>query len=150
MEEDESLHDMWAALLANASSPKGKYVRPGFIRLLQDMAPDEAALLQIILEASKKAQILKDEFTATRFANLPDLETAKSRMSAQLGALFREITPAFPSLPDEDQSNKTLRFQACLQSLESARLVFDNSPSGSEYWDLTGRGEMFLKACTPP
>ena len=46
MEEDETLHNMWAALLANASSEMGKLVRPSFIKLLQDMAPDEAALLK--------------------------------------------------------------------------------------------------------
>src|SRR5579862_8149869 len=38
-EEDENLHDMWAALLANAASPEnaGK-VRPRFITLLREMA----------------------------------------------------------------------------------------------------------------
>src|ERR1022692_735097 len=34
MEEDENLHDMWAALLANASSPASHIVRPDFIPIL--------------------------------------------------------------------------------------------------------------------
>src|SRR5450432_2161880 len=49
-EEDEGLHTMWAALLANASSEMAKSVRPGFISLLRAMAPDEAELLNLICE----------------------------------------------------------------------------------------------------
>jgi hypothetical protein len=45
-EENEDLHTMWAALLANAASPdNADKVRPGFIATLRQMAPDEAALL---------------------------------------------------------------------------------------------------------
>src|SRR5271170_3752321 len=42
-EDNEDMHDMWAALLANTASPNnaGK-VRPGFIAILRNMAPDEA------------------------------------------------------------------------------------------------------------
>jgi hypothetical protein len=51
-EEDENLHDMWAALLANAASPEnGEKVRPGFIAILKQMAPDEAKLLRWLSEA---------------------------------------------------------------------------------------------------
>src|SRR5215469_9244286 len=32
-EEDEDMHTMWAALLANASSPENAEVRPGFIAI---------------------------------------------------------------------------------------------------------------------
>src|SRR5712691_6770828 len=40
-EENEDLHDMWAALLAKAASPENaKKVRPGFIATLEQMAPD--------------------------------------------------------------------------------------------------------------
>jgi hypothetical protein len=46
-EEDEDLHTMWAALLANAASPdNGKKVRPGFIAILKQLSSDEAALLK--------------------------------------------------------------------------------------------------------
>src|SRR6266568_709406 len=48
-EEDEDLHTMWAALLANAASPgNAEKVRPGFLAILKQMAPDEAALLNRI------------------------------------------------------------------------------------------------------
>ena len=42
LEEDENLHDMWAALLANAALPdKTGRARPGFIAILREMSPDE-------------------------------------------------------------------------------------------------------------
>src|SRR5437016_4053149 len=50
-EEDEDLHTMWAALLANAASPENaEKVRPGFIAILKEMAPDEATLLKWVFE----------------------------------------------------------------------------------------------------
>lgn len=49
LEEDEDMHTMWVALLANASSPTfAEKVRPGYIALLREMSPDEAALLNWI------------------------------------------------------------------------------------------------------
>jgi Abortive infection alpha len=47
MEDDEDLHTMWAALLANAATPEGsESVRPGFAAILREMAPDEAKVLK--------------------------------------------------------------------------------------------------------
>src|ERR1700722_8202066 len=46
LEENESLHDMWAALLANASSAQlRERVRPAYISILKQMSPDEAVML---------------------------------------------------------------------------------------------------------
>ena len=60
-EEDENLHDMWAALLANASSPdNAAKVRPGFIATLRQMAPDEAALLIRIAEGRSRGQLAEE------------------------------------------------------------------------------------------
>src|SRR5580658_1521196 len=51
-EDNEDLHDMWAALLANAASPENaESVRPAFIATLRHMAPDEAKLLNWIYES---------------------------------------------------------------------------------------------------
>src|SRR6266403_143242 len=48
-EENEDLHTMWSALLANAASPdNSENVRPGFIAVLRQMARDEAGLLNWI------------------------------------------------------------------------------------------------------
>jgi len=61
LEDDEDLHTMWAALLANAASPDsaGK-VRPGFIAILREMAPDEAGLLNWIYDEAEKSIPAKD------------------------------------------------------------------------------------------
>lgn len=54
LEEDENLHDMWAALLANAASPdNAAKVRPGFIASLKEMSPNQSSLLDWMSEASK-------------------------------------------------------------------------------------------------
>jgi hypothetical protein len=45
MEHDEVLNDMWVALLANDSWDSRSMMRPGFISLLKEMAPDEARRL---------------------------------------------------------------------------------------------------------
>src|ERR1051325_6673073 len=51
LEEDEDLHTMWAALLANASSPDtAEDVRPGFITILKNMTRSEADNLEVIFE----------------------------------------------------------------------------------------------------
>src|SRR6266446_911734 len=43
-EDNEDLHTMWAALLANAASSESKALRPSFISILRELAPDEAAV----------------------------------------------------------------------------------------------------------
>ncbi len=41
LEDNEDLHTMWAAMLANAASPdKAESIRPGFIAILKEMAVD--------------------------------------------------------------------------------------------------------------
>src|SRR6266478_5885319 len=55
-EENEDLHTMWAALLANAASPEdAPKVRPGFIAILRQMAPDEAEALTLVENISDEA-----------------------------------------------------------------------------------------------
>src|SRR5437667_5924098 len=56
-EEDEDLHTMWSALLANAASPENAHaVRPGFIEVLRQLALDEVKLLDWIYPASESVQ----------------------------------------------------------------------------------------------
>jgi hypothetical protein len=46
LEEDDNMHTMWAALLANATNPASTdCVRPSFIAVLKQLASDEARLL---------------------------------------------------------------------------------------------------------
>lgn len=57
LEDDEHLHTMWAALLANAASPgHSDQVKPGFTAILKQMSPDEAELLNLLYtHASSKS-----------------------------------------------------------------------------------------------
>jgi hypothetical protein len=58
LEEDEGLHTMWAALLANAASPaSADKVRPGYIALLKQMSPDEAAILRWVYDRNLKLRM---------------------------------------------------------------------------------------------
>ena len=44
--EHEVLQEMFAALLANARMPQGDAVRPSFISIVSQLAPDEAVLFK--------------------------------------------------------------------------------------------------------
>ena len=55
LEEDEDLHTMWAALLANSAlSENAGKVRPSFIAVLKQMAHDEASLLNWIFKSPSR------------------------------------------------------------------------------------------------
>jgi hypothetical protein len=57
LENDEDLHTMWAALLANAASPENaEKVRQGFIAILKQMSPDEAALLNFLADDRQRIE----------------------------------------------------------------------------------------------
>jgi hypothetical protein len=45
VEDDEGLHDRWAALLANAASPTSPRVPPSFVEILRQLSPRDACLL---------------------------------------------------------------------------------------------------------
>jgi hypothetical protein len=136
-EEDENLHDMWAALLANAASPENaENVRPGFIVTLRQMAPDEAAVLNWIF----------------------DRVNPEGSENLSLDELFRDLATL-----SADMS----RLRICLEGLESAGLisrldterkrmfVFDSESGESNFTSgfplkITLRGVEFVLACRPP
>src|SRR5882724_1081236 len=60
-EEDENLHTMWAALLANAASPENaEKVRPGFIATLKQLSLDEAQLVGWIYDCVCRSSDMSD------------------------------------------------------------------------------------------
>jgi hypothetical protein len=62
LEEDEDLHTMWAALLANSAIPENaEKVRPSSIAVLKQMAHDEAALLNWIFKYCSRPQEGEDQ-----------------------------------------------------------------------------------------
>ena len=55
LEEDETLSEMWAALLANcADSKKVSQARPGFVEILKQLSKDEALLLSGLYDLGRR------------------------------------------------------------------------------------------------
>jgi hypothetical protein len=139
LEEDENLHDMWAALLSNAASPdNGNKVRPGFLATLTQMAPDEAAILNWMVEL--RTGPLAGPFNKP-FSYGELMEAYKT-----LG--FETVTPSGSLGVD------SLVFETCLENLEAEKLieisVQEFVPSFVKPRALTFRGLSFVMACRPP
>jgi len=131
LEENEDLHSMWAALLANAASPtNGDVVRPGFIAILKQMAPDEAALLNSV--SQKGLEIYKSEILAG---------IEKPRNEVPVKALIKDC-----GREGEDEDETFVRFAVCLRLLENVGLIEDKKGELA----LTFLGQMFLSSCQPP
>jgi hypothetical protein len=157
LEEDENLHDMWAALLANAASDVGHTVRPGFIALLRELAPDEAALLKIIADyPQEKASALKEQGFDNSYRDFPNLAGPVPKETYDRAAqVVRGLTEAkrlqFPRIHAEDNAAEINRFDVCAQSLEAAGLIEIDLPNRGLYsLAMTSRGSAFLEACSPP
>ena len=129
-EENEDLHTMWAALLANAASPDdAAKVRPGFITTLKQMAPDEAAILQRLYDET----LGKNEM----------IPVATSDLHGPFIALGFDISD----------------LETCLNGLEGSRLIHGREDSATDLdlyyfgfgsYSITNRGCEFVEACRPP
>jgi hypothetical protein len=129
-EEDEGLHDMWAALLANAASASGENVRPGFIALLREMAPDEAKLLNWLYDTL--------ENTPQRRINRLDL------FDRPLGAVIKQedLLTCLDSLESAQLVRRTYYSKREHRSL-------DRTPV-SYHFMISDRGRSFVHAVRPP
>jgi hypothetical protein len=59
LEDDETLSDRWAALLANAAAgPKGAFVSPFFAHLLSVITPWEAKMLQLMSDPDELISLI--------------------------------------------------------------------------------------------
>jgi hypothetical protein len=138
-EENEDLHTMWAALLANAASPIEDIVRPGFIATLRQLSADEASFLDWI------------------YSHIHELSTDQD-FYHPIGLTRLRIAYTELGLGEMDS-----RFGVCLNSLEAEKLVerrFDladverSEKYGIDriepYYSLTYRGHLFVAACRAP
>jgi hypothetical protein len=143
VEDDEHLHTMFAALLANAASPEsaGK-VRPGYIAILKQMAPDEAALLSWM--AAHKG---KREWPMRKIGGF---------LEAHLLDVWGDLCGFGPMFYDRiDMGNPLCRrqcdsFRACVDSLGSRSLITSETCDERRYFNITDPGEHFLEACSSP
>ena len=76
------------------------------------------------------------------------------QVRGKMEAIIKEFERNFPNLIGEDDSVRLVRYAACLETLEDAGLLESSDElgraNGSLTLKLTGRGETFLAACTPP
>lgn len=141
LEENDDLHTMWSALLANASSPKQtSEARPGYIAVLRQLAPDEAAVLKwmwgySLSQASQLPERLGYGPAAGHPCCFVDLSAAMKKTTGPWGQAAPE-------------------FEECLASLEAAflieRLYVSVDDKAITQFRLTRHGRAFLKACMPP
>lgn len=144
LEENEDLHTMWAALLANAASPEdARTVRAGFIAILRQMEPDEAAVLNVF--ARKDA----------------------------LGGLPQGLTDYQLELEFKTLGRSAESVGECLDGLAAARLIHRAAMQYHDHYNtllanrkydppppsivdeegpyfITERGRAFTQACQPP
>jgi hypothetical protein len=140
LEENEDLHTMWAALLANSSSPeKVEKVRPGFVAILKQMAPDEASLLKIL------ADLTDGHGSFLRAFRAPSKQALDRAIAANNVIQMERLRASFRR-EDEDESAMDLRFQACIHLLAAAGLI----EVGDDIITLSALGRTFLESCQPP
>ena len=65
LEDDETLQDVWARLIANSTDPKFEAaIHPGYIEIVKQLSPDEAVILQSFLKLESYPILFKKHFTA--------------------------------------------------------------------------------------
>jgi hypothetical protein len=135
-EDNEDLHTMWAALLANASSPaNADKVRPGFVAMLKTMSPDEAGLLNWIYDTADNPEPLN-----------------------QISLIEAYIRLGFGPKDGFDRHEQLERSHTFLQqfatsrdSLEAARLLRRSVREDDQtQYSISLTGRAFVSVCRPP
>lgn len=131
-EDNEDLHTMWAALLANAASPENaETVRPGFIAILRQMSADEAKLLNWMSDRQGS-----DSFVG--FFKLADAYLQLGFPKEHLGLCLNGL-----------EASRLLDGYEDL-SLDRRHGTDEIHQSGIGTYSITDRGREFIRACRPP
>jgi hypothetical protein len=134
-EENEDLHRMWAALLANAASPERREeLKPGLISILKQMSPDEAAFLNWIYDEHERQRHWPDYLEADALCG---------------GFIMLGLASDREELRKIDSRSRQL-FESSLDALQAAQLVRSVSSAELVLYGLTFRGREFVRACRPP
>lgn len=139
-EEDDNLHNMWAALLANAASPQdAPEIRPAFIATLRQMAPDEAGVLNWLYQ---------NDFSDGCYTQLGEMRDVYYCQFAHHNSHYK----AFAAAVTMRWSPYSTGFcEECLSTLEVLRLIhLDTTPGSGDVCSLTFWGYRFITACRPP
>lgn len=168
MNDDDSLQEKFAALLANASNQEtAESVEPMFVSILSDLTPKQALFLDKLHEyevnkrQNRPPQVspgLPGEFLLALYG-----KNGMSRIK-NLGALTHGSPPAYVA----DYQRDVEEFQITLQSLKRHQLIeaivkignIDHGPEHTvrageklflaEQFRISSLGNAFLKACRPP
>ena len=133
LEEDEHLHTMWAALLANASSQEDQRTRPRFLATLRELSIDEASILKWMLDQLPWA--------AWRIpVSYPDIETAYESIFGQ-----RKIVGHRASMAGDP------RCRVCVGGLVASALIEKTDIQDAlQSYCFSWYGHEFIAACQPP
>lgn len=81
-EEDESVQDLWAALIANAISPDGQEaIKKVYVDILRSLSTPEAALLEVLWNCEQKVQ----------FRDLADIKAFNEMMNSLADKKWRRF-----------------------------------------------------------
>lgn len=140
-EDDPSLSELWAALLANAADTGGTEIGPMFPTILSQLSPGEARLL---------SELLTLEERGLRPDDLPEGET---RATERWGVRRSELLASSANVTPED-------VEVCIDTVVALGLVAHEPPIRPNWSDLTITttkelrltylGRRFLRACTAP
>ena len=145
LEENEDLHTMWAALMANAADPDGsEKVRPGFIATLKQISSDEAKLLERIYDDSRRIENRTGRYQLN-FQSLSIGELYEAYQGNPIRKLNGEERTRLDALGFQHAS-----FMSARDGLYSARLLETPINHARECSRITHRGITFVEACRPP
>jgi hypothetical protein len=148
-EDDERLHDMWSALLANAASHerRGK-AKPAFIAILKQLDPQEAGILESLHEDHRIPVTSENEFrrygrdlVALRGEHLPKTDKVSEKLKSLL-----ELQLSLDGLVAQQLIRQTFWIEQGEVYTEIDRPLSDHD--GFTY-TLTARGRTFVEACQP-
>lgn len=139
LEEDEDLHTMWAALLANASHTSSR-VHPGFVECLKHLSGEDAKALNSIYD-----------FAISVAADNSDPDTPPEITIAQVHFPFVDSPRFWPVVnrnlcPSERANDLGHRFALILDTLISERLL----TLQRDGFVMTIRAIDFVQSCRVP
>lgn len=133
LEEEESMQNRWAALLANAADPNfEEEIRPSFTSILKDLSPKDASILDGIFGATERMP-REDWFNSGAVANSikASLNLSDTEFEIAVDNLYRLQLCRPPSTRLDFIDNKERQFQ-----LQTKVIVC-----------ITELGHVFVKAC---
>jgi len=143
--ENETIQEMFAALLTNARIPEGNVARPSFISIVSQLAPDEAVLFKAIGTLTNEYRIFEMGFN-----HIPQPQRAGQAVAFVRTYMTNAMT-ALPWLQNESDGNRSLRFQTCIWVLEGLKLITKHQVDMKNSIPLVSElGEALLRACRPP